>query len=65
MSLFDDEVLEFIEDHEGMSFLAKQARTLYEDKDYERLKRFMADVRGAESQEHFFGHNLIEANDVY
>ena len=62
---FDEQVKDFIEDHEGMSFIAKQARTLYEDKDFERLKRFMSDVSGAESAQHFYDNDILGERDVF
>lgn len=62
---FDEQVKDFIEDHEGMSFIAKQARTLYEDKDFERLERFMSDVNGAESAQHFYDNDILGERDVY
>lgn len=65
MSAFDDQVREFIEEHEGMSFIAKQARTLYDERDYERLERFMSEVWAVESQNHFYETEQVGANDVY
>ena len=62
---FDEQVKDFIEDHEGMSFIAKQARTLYKDKDFERLKRFMSDVSGAESAQHFYDNDILGERDVF
>lgn len=59
MSAFDDQVLDFLEEHEGMSFISKAARRMYDAKEYEDLKVFMNKVGAEESQEHF------NESDVY
>lgn len=65
MSAFDDQVREFIEEHEGMSFIAKAARRMYDAKEYEDLKVFMNKVGAEESQNHFQNTNQIVDNDTY
>lgn len=65
MSAFDDQVREFIEEHEGMSFIAKAAQRMYDAKEYEDLKTFMNKVGAEESQNHFYETEQIGANDVY
>lgn len=62
---FLETVADWIDDHDGMSYIPKRAEELLDAQDYEELARFMAQIDADLSREHFHNTNQIEATDVY
>jgi hypothetical protein len=61
---FFERVAEFIDEHEGMSYIPKHAEKLWQEERYEELAKFMNETDASLSQEHFHNYNLLSQTNV-
>ena len=62
---FFERVADWIDNHEGMSSIPKQAEKYLNDMEYEKLQNYMNRVDRGLSQEYYYSNNILGANDVY
>lgn len=56
---FMERAAEFINDHEGMSYITSHAERLLDEGRYEELARFINEIEADQSREHFHDNGLV------